>query len=55
MTTKAKKDVLEPYNNASTEIKRIIKDVLRLERDKLYQQKPHINADIINIIKEEIR
>jgi hypothetical protein len=50
-----KKDVLEPLNNASPEIQRIIKRVYKLEKDKLYQQRPHINADIISIIKEEIK
>lgn len=50
-----KQDVHEPLYNAPVEIQRIIKRVYKLEKDKLYQQKPHINADIINIIKEEIK
>lgn len=53
--TEEKKDIPEPLNSASPEIQKIIKRVLRLERDRLYQQRPHLNADIMKIIKEEIQ
>jgi len=50
-----KQQTLEPLESASPEVKEIIKLVLRLEGDKLHQQKPHINSDIIKIIKEVIQ
>ena len=48
-------DPLDPIKNARPEIERIIKRVLTLERDRLYQKQPRVNSDIIQIIKEEIQ
>lgn len=50
-----KNDPLEPIKSASREVQQIIKEVLKLESEKLYQKKPHINADIINIIKGAVK
>lgn len=50
-----KKDPTEPIKSASEEVRKIIKDVLKLESEKLYQKKPHISADIINIIKGAVK
>jgi|GEM_PF-3581541 len=50
-----KESPLDPINNAPSEITKIIKRILRLEKDKLSQKKPHINSDIIKVIKEEIQ
>lgn len=55
MSDDKKPDFLAPLNNADPEIQQIVKRVLKLERDRLYQQRPHINSDIMQIIKEEIR
>jgi hypothetical protein len=49
------KDPLQPIKSASQEVQKIIKDVLKLESEKLYQKKPHINADIINIVKGAVK
>ena len=46
---------MEPMNSASNEVKTIIREVLRLEAEKLYQKKPHINADVVRIIKEAVK
>lgn len=46
---------MEPMNTASPEIKRVIKRILRLESEKLYQQKPHVISDLVKIIKEEVQ
>ncbi len=50
-----KADPLEPFKNAPQEIQEIIKAVLKLEKERLYQQKPHLNSDIMRIIKEVIK
>lgn len=50
-----KQQALEPLESAPPEVKEIIKRVLKLERDKLYQERPHINSDIMKIIKEVIQ
>jgi hypothetical protein len=48
-------DPMEPLESASPEVGRIIRRVLQLEKERLYQQRPQINADITQIIKEEIQ
>lgn len=48
-------DLLEPITTAPEEVQRIIKRVLKLEKEKLYLSRPHISSDITKIIKEEIR
>lgn len=55
MDTNNKQDPLDPIKSASEEIRAIIKSVLKLESEKLYQKKPHINTDIINIIKGAVK
>jgi uncharacterized protein (DUF2267 family) len=47
-------DEKELLANASVTVREVMKRVLQAERDKLYQDKPHIKADIINIIKEVV-
>lgn len=45
-----------PIITASPLVKKIISQVLQLEKDKLYQKNPkHINEDILKIIKENIQ
>lgn len=55
MNATKKRDPMEPMKSASEEVKSIIKEVLKLEAEKLYQQRPHINADIVRIIKEAVK
>lgn len=53
--TDGKGSAMEPFEKASPQLQKIIKKVLQLEKDKLSQPKPRgINADVINIIKEEV-
>ncbi len=48
-------DPLDPIKSAPPEIKRIIFKILEKESNRLYEMKPRgINADIVEIIKEEI-
>ncbi len=45
-------DEKELLENASITVREVMKQVLQAESDKLYQEKPHIKSDIINIIKK---
>ena len=45
--------IQEPIISATPEVKQIIEEVLKLEKDKLYLKTPrNINEDILNIIKK---
>jgi len=45
--------IQEPIINAPPEVKQIIEQVLKLEKDKLYLKTPrNINDDILHIIKQ---
>ncbi|WP_319420283.1 hypothetical protein [Pleurocapsa sp. FMAR1] len=45
--------IQEPIISAAPEVKQIIEEVLKLEKDKLYLKTPrNINEDILNIIKK---
>jgi hypothetical protein len=48
-------DVQKPYKDAPEHIRRIVLAVLELEKDRLYQLKPRVNGEIIQIIKEHSR
>ncbi|GFE69242.1 hypothetical protein [Chroococcus sp. FPU101] len=46
-------NIQEPITTASPEVRQIIEQVLKLEKDKLYLKAPrNINDDILTIIKE---
>jgi len=48
--------IQEPITNASPEVKQVIEQVLKLEKDKLYLKTPrNINDDILNIIKHLVQ
>ncbi len=47
--------VQEPITNAPPEIREIMEQVLRLEKEKLHQTSPRINDDILRIIKDVIQ
>lgn len=47
-------DEKELLENASVTVREVMKRVLQAEEEKLYQEKPHIKADIIRIIKEAV-
>ncbi|MEH1805368.1 MULTISPECIES: hypothetical protein [unclassified Nostoc] len=49
-------DVQEPINNAPPEVRRIIERVWKLEKGRLDKKiNSHINDNILDIIKEEVR
>jgi hypothetical protein len=48
-------DAFEPLKTGDPEIVRIIARVLTLEKERLYMRQPHLNDDVLRIIKEEIK
>jgi hypothetical protein len=48
-------DALEPLKKDPEEVRNIIKRVLQLEHERLNQQKPHLNEDVLRLIKEEVK
>jgi len=44
-------DVMAGYPD---NVQKIARRVLQLESERLYQDKPHINDDIANIVEEEV-
>ena len=49
-------NIQEPIASASPEVKAIIEQVLKLEKDKIYLKTPrNINEDILQIIKQVIQ
>ncbi len=51
MSESKKPDHFEPMRTASPEVQKIIKEVLKLERDKLSQDRPRLQSEIVDIIK----
>jgi hypothetical protein len=48
--------IQEPIKNAPKPVKKIIEQVLKLEKDKLYLKTPrNINEDILKIIKKVVQ
>lgn len=48
--------IQEPITNAPIEVKQVIEQVLKLEKDKLYLKTPrNINDDVLNIIKQVVQ
>ncbi|WP_207002072.1 hypothetical protein [Trinickia mobilis] len=48
-------DPMEPLTRDPKDVREIIAQVLTIEAERLYQEKPHINDDIIKIIKEIVK
>lgn len=55
MDTDNEIDPLEPLKREPEEYRLIIKKILELESERLYQRQPHLNDDVIRIIKEVVR
>lgn len=47
-------DPMEPLRRDPVEVRDIIARVLTLEAERLFQERPHINDDILRIIKEVV-
>jgi len=46
---------MNSFNSAPERVKQIIKKVLELEKQKLDQTRPRLNAEIVDIIKNEVK
>lgn len=55
METDNNTDPLEPLKREPEEYKEILKRILQLESEKIYQDRPHLNEDVVRIIKEIIK
>lgn len=47
-------DPMEPLRREPSEVRNIIERVLRLEAERLFQERPHVNDDILRIVKEVV-
>lgn len=47
-------DPMEPLRREPSEVRNIIERVLKLEAERLYLERPHINDDVLRIIKEAV-
>lgn len=54
METVDPQDPMEPLRREPSEIRNIIERVLKLEAERLYLERPHINDDVLRIIKEAV-
>jgi hypothetical protein len=54
METIDTQDPIEPLMREPSEVRIIIQRALKLEAERLFQERPHINDDILRIIKEAV-
>ncbi len=52
---KQKIDPNAPIKEASDEVKKIMIQILNLEREHLYQDSPRLNSDVSKIIEEAVQ
>jgi hypothetical protein len=45
----------EPIESAPEDVKRVILEVLRLEKERLYEGRPRLKEDIKKIIEESVQ
>jgi hypothetical protein len=48
-------DAFHPLKSGPEHILRIISKVLTLEQERLYLKAPHLNDDVLRVIKEEVK
>lgn len=46
---------LDHFEKADPKIKKIVKKILQIEKEKISQERPHLNNDIVNIIKDVVK
>lgn len=52
--TEESEDPTQPLKDASEEVRQIVIEVLKLEKERLMEVRPRVNADIEDIIKRAI-
>ena len=55
MTTKVKERVLEILSKLGPEEQKLLSAVLRIERSKLYLQRPHLKEELLRAVRETVR
>jgi hypothetical protein len=48
-------DIEEPITSAPSEVEKIIRAVILLEKENLHSDRPRIKSDILNIIKDAVQ
>ncbi len=54
-TENSKSNPLEPIMTAPSDVQSVIKKILKLEHEHLYQDRPRVSDDILRIIKDEVK
>lgn len=47
-------DIEQPITTAPPEVERIIREVIRIEKENLHSARPPIKADILQVIKDAV-
>lgn len=53
--TPSQQDIEAPIKTAPPEVEKIIREVIKLERENLAGEKPRIRADVLKIIKDAVQ
>jgi hypothetical protein len=48
-------DPTTPVKEASPEVKKIIIEVLKMERERLYEHRPRLDVEVMKIIQEAVQ
>jgi hypothetical protein len=49
------KDIEEPITTAPPEVEKVIREVIRVEKENLHSDRPRVKADILQIIKDAVK
>lgn len=52
--TEKKYPYLEPLYSAEPTVQKIIREVVKLEQDRIHQARPRLNSEIVDLIKRVI-
>ena len=55
MTDNEERDPLLPVRRADKTVQKLVREVLKIEREKLYQRKAHVVDDITRVVKDLIK
>ncbi len=48
-------DIEEPIKTAPPEVEKIIREVIRVEKENLHSDRPRVKTDILQIIKDAVK
>ncbi|RZM79148.1 hypothetical protein [Leptolyngbya iicbica] len=51
----SQQEIEEPITTAPPEVEKIIREVIKLERENLAGEKPRIRGDVLKIIKDTVQ